>query len=250
MVVPLLRKITAWSYSRYKDWKKCPLSAKYKFVDKIEVESTAVQTAGTSIHQLACEWASKKTSTGTPSKMRRIPKELAAFEEEFDELRNSKLQVVAEWDCDPWKQTREFSKFAWGFTKDWTLCEFFDTPRVWCRVKLDTHTFNHESKTVRVIDYKSGRIYPDDHEEQSELYAIGAFLKYPNAEKARVELWYLDQQSVTPYEYTRDQLLRLEIKWSAKVKPMLADTRFQPRPGKHCSWCPFGVSKGGVCKHG
>jgi hypothetical protein len=252
MVVALLKRITSWSYSRYKDYKNCPLMAKFKFVDKVKVEDTRAQAGGASMHELASEWATKKTSKGLPSKMKKIPAELKAFAEEFDELRNSKLAVIAESDPDPFKMPGKavFAKFAWGITRDWVLCDFFDKERVWCRLKIDTHTWNHETKTVRVIDYKSGRIYPDDHKDQADLYAIGAFIKYPDALRVRMEFWYTDQQQLVPYEYLRKALPLLQKKWTAKVVPMLADTRFAAKPGRHCTWCGYGVSKGGTCEHG
>jgi hypothetical protein len=252
MVVALVKKISEWSVSRYKDWKSCPLMAKFKHLDKLIQIDTKAQAGGTSMHELACEWATKKTGKGLPSKMVKIPDELAAFAEEFEELRNSKLHVIAEADVDPFKMPGKavFARFAWGLTKQWKLCGFFDKGVTWCRMKVDTHTWNCESKTVRIIDYKSGRIYPDDHEDQANLYAIGAFKKYPEAEHVRVEFWYTDQQEVKPYQYTCAMLPRMQKAWESKVRPMLSDTRFMPRPGRHCGWCSYGVSKGGPCAHG
>jgi hypothetical protein len=224
--------------------------AKFKCIDKIKVADTFAQAGGSSMHELAAEWATKRTSKGLPSDMQVIPVVLRPFAEEFKALRSSPLQVIAEWDCDPWKQSKEFAKFAWGLTRQWTLCDFFAKGFVWCRIKVDTHTWNAESKTVRIIDYKSGKIYPDDHKDQADLYAIGAFIKYPQARTVRVELWYVDQQQVVVYQYEYSARLAMQKQWEAKVEPMLADTRFMATPGGHCSWCNFGVSKGGTCEHG
>ena len=248
MVVKLVKQITEWSFSRFKQYVSCPLSAKLKFIDKLKTEDTEAQADGTSMHELAEEWASKKTPQGLPSKMRSIPKELKAFKKEFDELRKSKVPVIVETAANPWKQTKEFNTFAWGITRKWTLTGFF-ADDVWCRIKVDTHTADMEKKHVRVIDYKSGRIYVEDHAKQLELYAIGALVKYPWAETVTTELWYTDQQDTTVVTYTRKDLPKLKAEWEKRVAPMLNDKRFPARPGRHCSWCPYKKNAGGPCVH-
>lgn len=253
MVVKLVKKITEWSYSRYKDWKQCPLMAKFKHVDKLESKDTYAQAGGSSMHELAEEWASKLTSDGKPSKMKKIPEVLKPFEEDFAKLRSSKIPIIVERDVDPWKQAHIFAKFAWGLTKSWKITGFFvkDGPaKTWGRMKVDTHWYDHEKRHVQLIDYKSGRIYPDDHAQQCETYAIGAFEKYPEALTVTVEMWYIDQCEIVPYEYFRKDLPKLKKLWDGRLLPMLSDGRFTPRPGKHCTWCSYGVSKGGTCEHG
>jgi hypothetical protein len=252
--IKTVKQILEWSFSRWKKWKTCPRSAKYQYIDKLikygEEEQSATQQAGSDMHALAIEWATKKLPNGKTSKLKQIPQVLKAFEKEFDALRKSKVPVIAEnVSINPFKFPRDFAKFAWGLTKDWRLCGYFEKGVVWTRMKVDTHLFNLESKVLTIIDYKSGKIYPEDHEKQGSLYAIGGFAKYPEARTVNVKFWYTDQEEEKVYIYTRDQLPALQRMWNREVLPMLRDVRFQTRPGRHCSWCPFSIKEGGPCEN-
>lgn len=227
-----VKMFTAWSYSRWKDHSDpvtgCPRRAKYKHLDKLPEERGPALMRGGEIDEEATAYLTKPRT--------KLPKSLQNFTNEFAMLR--KVKAVAQ------------SK--WAMTVDWKPTDFFNWTRAWCRVVLDAH-FKPDPVTLRVIDFKTGRVYPDN-ERQVELYAVAAFAQDPTIERAEVELWYLDQGLILPDKptdrgYTRAELPKLQKLWRQRVTPLLSDKKFLPRPGKHCERCTYSSRKNGPCQY-
>lgn len=223
------KTITAWSYSRYRDWKRCPFLAKCKHVDRLKEPGSPAMERGGAVHKMAQDYVEAKRA---PAK---ISDELACFEVEFKDLRKAKALCENEW----------------AFRTDWTPTGWFDAD-AWCRVKMDAHYVDTKQNRLVVIDHKTGKV-PESEEyvEQEELYAVAGLLKYPDVDDVEVKFWYLDAGEVFPDPpaiYTREQLPALMKKWGVRVKPMLADTRFPPRANWACGRCHFSKAKGGPCK--
>ncbi len=236
------KKITAWSYSRYRDWKRCPFYAKCKHVDRMPEPGSPAMDRGGKVHKMAQDYVEAKRA---PTK---ISEELACFEVEFKDLRKMKALCENEW----------------AFTREWQPTGWFDTD-AWLRVKMDVHYVNTKQNRLYVTDHKTGKV-SDDFEEQEELYAIGGLLMYPTVDDVCVQFWYLDAGEISSTGvghgskdptaadkaaggiYTRDQLPALLKKWEKKVAPMLADTRFPPKANWACGRCAFSKAKSGPCK--
>jgi CRISPR/Cas system-associated exonuclease Cas4 (RecB family) len=247
-----LVQITAWSYSRLGDYEKCPALAKFKHIDKLKEPGGPAMDKGNRVHGLAQVWVTGKMPTDTwgmtpallaelrtfAAKLKgaRIPPELERFEKEFEILRKAKATAEENW-C---------------FRDDWTATRYDDWNRVWLRVKTDAHYLEVAKKgrrretTVHIIDYKTGREYPE-HVKQRSLYALGAFLKYPDAVRAVAEHWYLEAGVERKTEYAAADLEDLKAEWSDKTTALLNDTTFAPRPGAYCQYCHFRKAQGGPC---
>lgn len=225
--VKVVPRITAWSFSRLQDYRKCPLFAKFKHVDKIREPGNDAMARGSAIGTMA------ETYIMSPKAMR-CPPELKAFEEEFKELRKRKAVCEDQWAFDVnWNETGWFDKDAW------------------LRVKTDIYSLNVKTNVMLVVDNKTGKIR-EEHEEQVDLYALGGLLKFPSAEAIDARLWYLDQGVEVPAEpkiYTQADVPRLKTYWLKQVKSMLADTHFAAKPSHACQWCFFSSKKNGPCQY-
>ena len=224
-----LSKITAWSFSRWNDYKKCPKFAFFKFVRKLQEPGNDAMARGASIGEMAEKFAVAKAKAVCPP-------ELATFEEEFRVLQKHKVM----------------SEEEWAFTAEWVPTGWFDKD-AWCRVKVDAFHMFKEELTVcgKVIDYKTGKVR-EEHEEQLSLYALAALVKFPEVNRVYVELWYLDQGVQVPKEplaYARADLPDLKKLWGKNTAPMLRDTRFATKVSKACTWCHFRKANGGPCKY-
>jgi hypothetical protein len=170
-------------------------------------------------------------------KAKKLPAELSNFADEFNAARKHKGAEA---------------ELELAFTIDWDPCDWRDWDRAWVRIKIDLLLPpTAKDPTVEVIDHKTGRPR-EGYEEQLELYAIGALLRYPQAEEARSRLWYLDEGKIVPEAedegvFSRKQLPKLQKTWQQRTKPMLSDVRFAPNPGPACRWCHFKKSNGGPC---
>lgn len=215
--------VTSWSYSRLSVFRKCPRQFKYKFIDKLPTDDNYAASRGFKMHKLA-EGFVKGEVTGKP-------KELMPF---IDELQGLK-EVGADTEVDL------------TVTQAWHPTTFDDWNNAWCRGSADAVVEIEASATV--IDYKTGKIYPDDHEEQGKLYSTLLFIHNEDIEKIDVEFWYFDQDDILSFQYTRDQLDDLIKYWIDTTKPVFREKNWPCNTGSHCRWCDFSASKGGPCKY-
>lgn len=233
-------RITSWSFSRYSVWQQCPLKAKLKFLDKLEEPGSPAMERGNDIHKGIEGYIKGATS--------RLNKEwnAKAFGDTLKGLRgrykkNPSSLLVEE---------------TLAYRDDFTLTRWDDWNGCWLRVKVDVAEIDgtEDHPHISILDWKTGRYRPADESSytlQLDLYALGALLRYPNAKDITVQpsLVYIDEGiRHTVGEYTKADLPRLKKEWLARVKPMLADTKFAPKPNRFCNYCHFRASNGGPCK--
>lgn len=217
-----LKQISAWSFSRYSTYISCPRKAKYSIIDRLKEPGSPAMDRGSAIHKLAEDFSMKR--------LRKLPEELNLFKEEFTLLK--KQNVICE--------------EQWAFNKEWVPCSWSDWEQAWCRVKMDCAYVDGESNLV-IIDHKTGKIR-DSHKEQLSLYALAGFLMYPDVISVVAKLWYLDAGEEVTESWTYHQVDELKKTWGKKVKSMLGDKTFKPKPGVACRWCHFRKDNGGPCE--
>lgn len=225
------KKFTAWSNSRLGSYETCPLKCKLENLDKIQSPKSPAMERGSEIHTKAEQFLK-----GTPPRM---PIELKLFSAQLTKLKAKRKKDAAS----------VVVEDQWGFTNKWEPCAWNDWANCWLRVKLDCA--ERVGNTVTIIDFKTGKFRMDnlqDYTIQLELYAVAALAMYgaliPDI-VVRPQLWYLDHGITYPrpmdpqLEYTMKDFPRLKKAWEARVKPMLNDTTFAPKPNKYCYACWF-----------
>ena len=243
-VIPI-KPVTAWSFSRYSNYKTCPLKFKFSVIDKIQEPPNEAMARGAQIHNLAEDYIKGKVPKLAP--------ELKPFAVEFKRLRTmfkkvSQSMVVE----DNWAFTKDWDETAWN---NWAAC--------WVRIKLDC-AHHEDDETMVVTDWKTGKFRPEQNEEyveQLELYALSALLLHEHIEEVRPRLAYTDLGRTYPngvdepiMSFKRADIPKLKKAWEKRVKPMMSDTTFAPRPNDKCKWCWYGQSKKpaggpGLCKY-
>ncbi len=239
---PTANQITSWSFSRYSTYKTCPLKLKFSAVDKIPEPPNDAMKRGAEIHKLAEDYI-----TG---KLRTLPKELKLFADEFKSLKLKYKKGVL---------TDIMVEDSWAFTSTWGETVWNDWVNCWVRIKLDLAHIT-EPGVLEVIDWKTGKYRDDSNEdylEQLELYALGAFLMLRDINVVKPKLKYLDHGITFPPEgaflvYRRSDLPKLKKTWEKRVKAMMNDKIFAPKPNNLCKWCFYRKSNkeagGGQCK--
>ena len=221
--------IPTWSYSRLKDFEKCPYMAFLKYSEKRSQEHMDTKAAdrGTMIHN-ACELFVKGEGD--------LTKEMSKFADYFVEIKEL------------YDSGRVILEENWGFNEDWEVTGWWDDD-VWCRMKLDNLIWKNEDNTHAVAtDYKSGKKFGNEvaHNQQGQIYVLGTFLRYADVEIVDVDFKYLDQGvSSKPKRYTRDKAMKFLPMWDKRAKAMTSATEFPPKANKiNCKWCPFGPQNG------
>jgi len=134
----------------------------------------------------------------------------------------------------------------WCYKDDWVPTRWDDWDNTNMRIKLDLFWVVKGERDDPIeavaIDLKSGKKFGNEvkHATQLQLYALGAFKKYPNLEICHTEIWYSDFDDVKTVTYRRDQALRNQPEWDKRIEAMLADTIFEARASEHnCKYCPY-----------
>jgi len=223
------QKIKAWSFSRWDVYQSCPAKAYYKFIERLPDPSGPAAERGNMVHRAAEDFVE--------GKIKAVPTELRAHSLEMREIK--KVKAVCEQE---WALTEGFEAQTGWFDRD-----------AWCRAKVDVlDTSKKIYKVPRIIDHKTGKVYPEKHALQGELYALFG-LKILEVSAVTVEFWYHDLgprvKSVEYYGLGERSLPKMMKRWGARTKAMLSDTKFKATPSTlSCRWCPFANSKGGPCK--
>jgi CRISPR/Cas system-associated exonuclease Cas4 (RecB family) len=223
------QKPFAWSFSRYKAYEQCPAFYKFKHLERRPEPQGDAAAHGEVVHKGADDYVS--------GKLKQMPEELSKtnFQEDFQILRKIQAQCEQEW----------------AFNAEWRKVDWFASD-AWLRMKVDTHFLTEERKnslritTVNIIDFKTGKLR-EEHELQRSLYAIGGFIVYPDAKIVRAQHWYIDSGEIMEDLYSPKHFEQLQKAWLLRIKPMINDTRFIPRPGNYCRYCAYRKSNGGPC---
>lgn len=204
-----------WSFSALMTFEQCPYRYYVEQVLKQRGSSGPAAERGSKIHD-ECEHYITMQSNDTPS-----DKKVSSWVPELEELRGMYADgqgIICE--------------DEWAFDVDWNRVEWM-APNAWLRGKLDV--FIKEDTSAHILDWKTGRKFGNEmkHQQQGILYAIMAFMIYPELEFARVEFLYLDQPYRTNLEqtYTRDQALAFLPNFVKRVTKMLeSDTHVYAPP--------------------
>lgn len=235
--------ITAWSFSRFKQYDQCPLKLKLSAIDKIKEPQSDAMKRGDDIHKLADAFIK--------GELKKLPPELNLFPNFFKKMKGM------------FKKTPDLIAIeeTWAFRKDWTRTTWNDWTGCWVRIKLDCAFL--EGDVLSIVDHKTGKFSPqynlEDYMLQLDLYALGALVIHSDKPNLRVvpRLHFLDHEIIYPEPgedkvYTQADLPRLKKEWEKRVKPMLADKTFAPKPNRFCYSCFFRASNkavgGGQCR--
>jgi len=222
--------IRSWSYSRLLDYESCAHKAFLKIVKREPDPSGPAAERGVQIHDAAERFVRGEGDF--------IP-ELKHFKAEFNALRTQYKQGIVSLEGE------------WATTRDWQPTDW-KSRDAWCRMKLDALTWRGKHDAI-IVDYKTGKLFGNEvkHGEQGQLYAVGAFMRYPELEEVIVEFWYLDLNDSTSCRYTRKQGIEFAVHFHNRGARMTDATSFPPRPNMFsCRYCPFSPRAGGQCKAG
>lgn len=238
--MPYAKQITSWSFSRYQLWKQCPLKARLKFIDRLPEPGSAAMDRGSEIHK-GIEDYIKGLITRVNKDWN--PKLFGVLLKDIKSKRKRDIESVTVED-------------TWAFRADWSETTFDDWNNCWLRVKVDCSVVGgtEDNVVIDIYDWKTGRYRPNDemsYAMQLDLYALGALTLYRDIKEVAVkpQLIYIDEGvQHSPATYTKTDLPRLRKEWEARVKPMLADMKFAPKPNNLCRFCHYRAGNGGPCK--
>lgn len=143
-------------------------------------------------------------------------------------------------------QGKKSTELKIAFSKSYTPCDFWDNEQASYRTAIDLQIHNEDKATI--VDWKTGK--PNqDVELEMLLFALAEFINYPEINKVRTVLEYLDTNERRIDVRHRADLADLIAIYEKEAQPLwddLASGSFKPaRNGlctkycKHFSECPI-----------
>ncbi len=211
-----------WSLSALSLFEKCQLQYRFRYVDKLPSQRGEAASRGVEKHKIF-EDAMKGERAA-------LPMEYSYYEAYIKELKG----VQAE------------PEYKIALTRDWTLTDW-SSEGAWWRGVLDVLV--HSTSEGRVVDWKTGKIYPD-HDDQKSIYSVAAFAAFPALQRVRAIHVYIDRGQQREKVYDRSEVHGMRKQWEARASFLerTAPEDMIPSPGFHCRYCPFSAKVGGPCR--
>jgi ATP-dependent exoDNAse (exonuclease V) beta subunit len=218
------RRLTnSWSLSAVGTYEKCPLKAKYRYVDRLEDKRSVSAVRGVNSHKAVEDFIKGEVPT--------LPDALSYYQSFLTGIRSYENypEHIIELN-DQWQPTKEGEDY-------------------WYKGVLDLKVV--APTEITIYDWKTGKIYPD-HEDQKSLYSVAAFSEHPDVFSVRAIHVYLDLRVFREKSFHRDQMHELRATWNDRAGKYLNALKVPesmiPNPGWHCRYCSFSRANGGPCK--
>jgi len=243
--LPLLQ-YAPWSPSKAELASNCGLAFKYRYIDKIRVETKgSAAKIGTTVHRVqehalkgetvnaALEAALKEFSHELTSveveKVRSFSPNVDAFKTRMDKLASKH----------PFKQV--FIEQTWAINANFEACDYAD-PAAMIRGIVDLAVLL-ESGQLLIIDHKSGRPWPiTKYLTQLDIYAIMGLAHVPALTAVQCGVHYVVNADLKWIDVRKVSYIKAVLQpWLLNMLNARA-TRLQgytATTGKHCSWCDY-----------
>jgi RecB family exonuclease len=275
----MAEQIISWSYSKLTDFEKCRRMTKLKHIDRIPEperplppgKTEHANDRGTRVHDNVEQYVRGDIDQLCPEAEKHFGPQLDLLRVLYAEglvSLEGEWGMSQAWETHPWHgQWEEISAEAMdelgleanikatklppkGRAEDIAKIgkKFYIWVPAWLRLKLDALVF-HDEKTATVIDYKTGKKFGNEvkHSEQTQLYQLVSFLRYPKLETVFAELWYIDLGEVSSVRFTRQQGLKFKSNFDRRGTKMTRNTDWSHNANKYsCKWCPYGPWEGGT----
>lgn len=214
----------SWSLSSISTYEKCALQYKFRYIDKIESQTTsAAASRGTEIHGSIESFLTGATEV--------LPNEISYYNQFLTDLRGKTI----------------YPEHKVALTREWEPTEWGADNR-WYKGILDLKVVDDpEATEATVIDWKTGKVYPE-HEDQKSIYSLAVFSEHPSVLRVRAQHVYVDLGKTRETIYDRQQVHELRTKWNSRVLKLEEEKDWIPNPSFKCRFCSYSKEKGGPCR--
>ena len=214
----------AHTWSRLSDF-DCALKFKLRHIEKRQEPPSKAFEKGGRVHEGLDKFMKQRTKL-LPDEAWTLRKELVALSKDKS-LRGEE---------------------AWGYDRNWQplpVTGYFSDGD-YIRAKIDALTSKKDR--LKVIDFKTGQVRSASP-LQVRFYGMLALIREPKMQAAELELWFVEQSKVIPFEpVQRKDLLSIKTDFQRRFNAIEAERAWKPNPGDACTFCPFTRHKGGPCQ--
>lgn len=223
--------VKSWSYSAYDNHKKCHYWTFLSKIEKIPTEDSEAASRGEHMHKAIEDFILGQVDE--------FPDAGKHHREVIEKLRDQYNAGLVEVEGE------------WAYSLDFAGVTEWRGNDTWLRMKLDAIEFeSSDMEAAEVIDWKSGQKYAIKHTLQGQLYAIGAFIRYPSLQNIKTTFRYLDKANMEPLSnvYTREQASIYLPDWIKRGRDITHRHYWPASPSKqNCRFCDY--QKNNTCKY-
>ncbi len=215
----------SWSLTSLSTYEKCPLQYKFRYIDRIETTmQSGAASRGSELHGALEGFLTGKSET--------LPNEINFYTSLCKALKDQ--GAIAEHTI---KLDRNWEPVAEGH---------------WYKGVLDVKilhraTPDSDPHEATVIDWKTGKIYPE-HDDQKSIYSLAVFAEEPSVQRVRARHIYLDLGKERERVFDRNEVHQLRTAWEHRVARLEGAQEFIPNPSYTCRFCPFSKGNSGPCR--
>lgn len=227
MKIELRNNALPWSFSRLDCWETCPRKFKYRYVQHIKSVPGPAAERGTRLHEL-CEKYVRGEMSREAFEGRYVPAAKGG-----QGLVLSHINAYAAARANTVVKVR--TEHAVKFDVDYKLLP--DEAKDHFGVVIYDVMIWSPDGGFAVVDYKTGRVYEDKHEQQAATYALVAYRQ--TGMIPAVRFLYLDSNDVIEHKFTPEQLDVMEEIINDDLEAIDAELDFPASPDDHCKWCDY-----------
>jgi len=242
-----------YSHSRLASFEKCPRQFRFRYIDKLPVETESVEAfVGKRVHEVLERLYRFVMSGRVPSLAKVIQRFRHMWDDSFDRER---VHIVREeLDSDYYRELGELClsnhyRRSYPFDTEETLGleerVFFNLDaagRYRIRGFID-RVCRADDGAIEIHDFKTGRWVPRqqalDRDRQLALYQLGVGERYAQGGPVRLVWHYLQRNQVRVSSRTEAQLDALRGETINLIDQIEAEREFEARPSNLCNWCEF-----------
>jgi len=223
-----------YSISKIGTYFQCPKKFKLNYIDKIKVpfETNVALVKGSHIHEIL----EHNFNYETPFSLQKI-----YTQEDYDKT----LEIVKNFETGPLGGlaknliTNGVNEENFAFDIEGNLVGYWDK-RAFFRGSADGYLIN---KLLGVIwDWKSGKDKSNDETfgiDQSKMYAIYLFLKYPEITSVKATFIFVEHNTKKTIEFQKSELENYMNYFKNKTSIVENDTTHRKNVTALCDWCGF-----------
>ena len=232
-------KFAPYSFSRIDVFEKCPLKFKFLYIDKL----------GTFVPNLALEKGSyihERLENFTKRKKTNFDFFIATPEEQKDFDVVYHKFVSSKYGQKYLKEPSSMAEIEFGMKKGLgglEPCAYNDKNALF-RGKID-HSI-YKSEVMLLIDWKTGKVTRFPAPLQLAMYAVWAFMKFPEVQEVFTAFVYVEHGEQKPYIFKRHHLKLLTKTVLEKIVKMEKEEVFPKKETPLCNYCDF--RKANLCE--
>jgi putative RecB family exonuclease len=242
-----------FSHSRLASFEECPRKFRYRYVEKVPVETESIEAfLGKRVHEVL-ERLHQFTDRGQVPGLARVIARFRAFWDEHFHAARIRIaregSLPGDYLANGERCLTNYYRRHYPFDRGETLgveervaFRLDATDRYRVQGVID-RLVRAPDEAIEIHDYKTGQRVPRqadlDQDRQLALYQIGVAERFGPDQPVRLVWHYLLPDQLRTSSRTPEALAALREETMALIDRVRAEERFEPRPSALCRWCEF-----------